>query len=68
MTLIELTFAILIVWFAAWLSNALAYALDIHLFLASGMTVSGCILIIQLIGMSFRAIKPNSQDNNKSTD
>ncbi len=68
MNVFELIFAILIVWLAAWLSTKLANALDIHLFLASGMTVVGGIVLAQLIGIFIRGRKPNSDDSESPED
>ena len=49
MNAIELLTAILILWLASWLTLLLSEALNIHLFLASGMTVTGSVLLISMI-------------------
>ena len=68
MNLVELITAILILWFAAWLSNELAHALVIHMFLASGMTVTGGIVFAGLIGKLIKGKKTNSDDSESSEE
>ena len=68
MNVFELIFAILIVWFAAWLTTELANALNIHLFLASGMTITGGVLLAGLIGKFIRGRKPNTDDSESTEE
>jgi len=48
MNVFELIYFSLLIWLAAWLANVIARSLDMHLFLASGITVSCFVILISL--------------------
>ncbi len=64
MTIVEIVYFSLVLWFAAWLTNVIARSFDIHLFFASGVTVVSFVFMISLFHqIKVRVVKDRNIDD-----